>query len=136
MPLSCRPFKKLWAGDTRSIRINIDNTENGESIGDYNLSDAVSFTLAIGVTGRDTYLIKTYAKADVISGPEAVGEIVIKIDGSDTIEIPPGFMSIQVSMLDVAGDEFMIFEMPFEMRANLLHQVNVAESSDVFIVDG
>lgn len=119
MPLSCRPFKKLWAGDTRSIRINIDNTENGESIGDYNLSDAVSFTVAIGILGEETYYIKTHLKADVIAGPEAIGEIVVKIDGEDTVNVPAGFMTLQVRMTDVAGDDYTIFELPFEMRARL-----------------
>ena len=119
MPLSCRPFRKLWAGDTRTLRINIDNTENGQSIGDYNLADAVSFAVAIGIPGEATYYSTTHPKADVIAGAEALGEIVVTIDGGDTIGIPPGFLTLQVRMTDLSGDDYTIFEMPFEMRARL-----------------
>lgn len=113
-------FEKYYAGDTRRIKLTINDVINETIDGVYDLTNTATLTVAIAKVNDTTALLeKSFAIDDIVLDDPVDGMVLFTLLPEDTINITPGQCVMQIRVTELDGDSYTVLEHHFEMRGRI-----------------
>lgn len=100
-------IRVIYQNDTRHIRLQIADERAVSGI--YDLSQADTVEVAVGVCPTGALQVFAFPAASVIVGPPANGEVSLTLSPAQTSSLPEGKHEFRVRVIEADSDRYTVY---------------------------